>query len=67
MSRIIETIREDLTPSQVLAIREKEQQRGRLVNINRIHSALVEIQIIHPDAIDVTPRGRAGHDRLVMH
>jgi hypothetical protein len=51
MNRIIETIREDLTPSQVLAIREKEQQRGRLVNINRIHSALVEIQIIHPDRV----------------
>jgi len=55
-----ETIRENLTPAQVLAIRERAEQQGKLVNVSRLHSRLVQIEIITPDrAIDVTPRRRA--------
>ena len=56
MSAPIETIRENLTPAQVLAIRERPEQQGKLVNISRLHSRLVKIEIITPDrALDVTP------------
>lgn len=41
-----EIIREDLSPQQVLEIREQEKSRGNHVNIRRIHSSLVEIEII---------------------
>ena len=63
MSGYIETIRENLSPSEVLAIRQQERAAGRLVNVTRLHAQLVEIQIIHPSrTIDVTPArtGRAG-------
>ena len=54
---VIETIRENLTPSEVMAIRMQERKAGRLVNVSRLHSELVEIEIIHPDTvIDITPR-----------
>lgn len=56
MQIIIEVIRENLSPSEVMAIRQAELAKGHLVNINRLHSELVEIEIIHPNrAIDVTP------------
>ena len=62
MGTIIETIREDLTPAQVLAIRREEQGKGHIVNINRIHSQLVEIQIIRPNRIiELNQQGRAGY------
>lgn len=57
----VEVIRENLTPQEVMAIRQQERRAGRMVNISRLHSTLVEIEIIHPDkVIDITPR----HDRL---
>ncbi|MGB0847153.1 MAG: hypothetical protein ACPGSM_10535 [Thiolinea sp.] len=53
---VIETIRENLTPAEVLAIRTQERKAGRLVNVSRLHGNLVEIQIIHPEKIiDITP------------
>lgn len=49
-------IREDLTTEQVMQLRSEEIQKGNQVNIRRIHSRLVEIEII-PGAniIDITP------------
>lgn len=56
MKPITEIIRENLTPTQVLAICQAERAKGYLVNVNRLHSQLVEIEIIHPNRIiDVTP------------
>ena len=53
----IEIIREDLTPSQVMALRKEELAKGNHINIRRIHSALVEIEITHNDKIiDITPQ-----------
>ncbi len=55
----VEIIRENLNPSEVMAIRMQERKAGRLVNVTRLHDKLVEIEIIHPNkVIDVTPRGR---------
>ncbi len=54
----VEIIRENLNPSEVMAIRMQERKAGRLVNVTRLHDKLVEIEIVHPDkVIDVTPRG----------
>lgn len=53
----IEVIREDLTPNQVLEIRREAIKAGCTVNINRLHTQLVEIQIIHPNkTIELNPR-----------
>lgn len=50
-------IRENLTTEQVMLLRSEEIKKGNQVNIRRIHSQLVEIEII-PDVniIDVTPK-----------
>lgn len=54
--RVIETIRENLSPAEVMAIRAQERKAGRLVNVTRLHGDLVEIEITHPDkVIDITP------------
>ena len=45
---IIETLRDNYTPSQVLQIRREEKKAGHWVNVNRLHSRLVEIQVIEP-------------------
>lgn len=68
MPMMTEIIRENLSPSEVLAIRQAELAKGHLVNINRIHNQLVEIEIIHPNrVIDVTPRERyAAADTLLI-
>lgn len=56
---VTEIIRENLNPSEVMAIRMQERKAGRLVNVTRLHDKLVEIEIIHPDKIiDITPAGR---------
>jgi hypothetical protein len=49
-------IRENLTTEQVMQLRSEEIKKGNQVNIRRIHSQLVEIEII-PGAniIDITP------------
>ena len=53
---VTEIIRENLNPSEVMAIRMQERKAGRLVNVTRLHDQLVEIEIIHPDKIiDITP------------
>ena len=55
---VTEIIRENLNPSEVMAIRMQERKAGRLVNVTRLHDQLVEIEIIHPDKIiDITPKG----------
>ena len=55
---VTEIIRENLNPSEVMAIRMQERKAGRLVNVTRLHDKLVEIEIIHPDTIiDITPKG----------
>ncbi len=49
-------IREDLTTEQVMQLRSEEIKKGNQVNIRRIHSRLVEIEIIPGAAIiDITP------------
>jgi len=61
-----ETLRENLTPDQVLAIRNQAISQGKRVNVMRLHSRLVQIEIITPDrAIEVTPKAhRGGHHLL---
>ncbi len=50
-------IRENLTTEQVLQLRSEEIKKGNQVNIRRIHSQLVEIEIIlGVNIIDVTPK-----------
>ncbi|HHL18117.1 MAG TPA: hypothetical protein ENJ33_00115 [Thiothrix sp.] len=52
----VEIIREDLSATQVMAIRKEELAKGHNVNIRRIHSELVEIEITHNNnVIDITP------------
>jgi hypothetical protein len=52
-----EVIRENLTPAQVLEIRKEAKKEGATVNVVRLHSQLVEIEITYPNkVIDVTPR-----------
>ena len=52
----VEIIREDLSTEQVMAIRREELAKGHSVNIRRIHSTLVEIEITHNNNIvDITP------------
>ncbi|TXH61194.1 MAG: hypothetical protein E6Q84_03350 [Thiothrix sp.] len=56
-----EVIRENLSPAQVLEIRKEAKREGATVNVNRIHSQLVEIEIIYPNrVIDVTPKKLLG-------
>lgn len=49
----IETIRENLSPQQVMQIRAEEKAKGNRVNIQRIHLALVQIEIIPANIIDL--------------
>lgn len=56
MHRDIEVIREKLTPQQVLEIRKEAKREGCKVNVTRLLSGLVEIEIIQSDkVIDITP------------
>ena len=56
-----EVIRENLTPAQVLEIRKEAKKEGASVNVVRLHSQLVEIEIIYPiRVIDVTPKKLVG-------
>lgn len=51
-----EIIRENLTPEQVLHLIQQEREQGRRVKVTRLHSQLVEIEIIHPERIlEVNP------------
>ena len=56
-----EAIRENLTPAQVLEIGKEAKREGAAVNVVRLHSQLVEIEIIYPSrVIDVTPKKLSG-------
>lgn len=62
MQVVTEIIRENLSPSEVMALRQTELAKGHLVNVNRLHSQLVEIEIIHQNRIiDVTPAQRVAY------
>ena len=62
MQSVTEIIRENLSPSEVMALRQAELAKGHLVNVNRLHSQLVEIEIIHQNRIiDVTPTQRGAY------
>ncbi|WP_020559028.1 hypothetical protein [Thiofilum flexile] len=54
----VQTIRLNISDDQALQIRERELQRSGVfkVNVNRIHSALIEIEIISRPIIDITPK-----------
>lgn len=54
----IEIIRENLSTEEVMRIRETEIKKGNRVNIRRIHSTLVELEIVSQSVIDVTPFGK---------
>lgn len=61
MHREIEIIREHLTPTQVLEIRQEAKREGAKVNITRMMNGMVEIEIIRPNrVIDVTPTFLTG-------
>lgn len=59
----IEIIRENLSTEEVMRIRETEIKKGNRVNIRRIHSTLVELEIVSQSVIDVTPFGRTINDK----
>lgn len=54
----VQTIRLDISDSQALQIRERELQRSGVfkVNIARIHSGLIEIEIFSHAVIEVNPK-----------
>jgi len=52
--QLIEIIRENLTPQQVMTIRAEEKSKGNCVNVRRIHPALVEIEIISSSIIEIS-------------
>jgi hypothetical protein len=52
----IETLRLNITDLEALKVRERELEKGaKKVNISRIHSALIEIEVHKRPCIDVTP------------
>lgn len=51
----IETLRLNITDLEALKLRERELEKGALkVNVSRIHSALIELEIHKRAVIDVT-------------
>lgn len=53
----IETLRLNISEYEAIKLREREIERGALkVNISRIHSGLIEIEIHHRPLINVTPK-----------
>jgi phosphopantetheine adenylyltransferase len=53
----IETLRVNISDIDALKIRERELERGaQKVNISRIHSGLIEIEIHRRYCINVTPK-----------
>ena len=51
MHRDIEVIREHLSPAQVLEIRKEAKREGHKVNVTRLLSGLVEIEIIRQNQV----------------
>lgn len=62
----VEIIRENLSTEEVMRIRETEIKKGNRVNIRRIHSTLVELEIISKTIIDVTPFGRTISEKTSL-
>lgn len=55
----VETLRLNITDVEALKVRERELERGaEKVNISRIHSALIELEIHRKPIIEVTPKGK---------
>lgn len=53
----IETLRVNISDIDALKIRERELERGaQKVNISRIHSGLIEIEIHKRPCINVNPK-----------
>lgn len=58
----IEILRLNITDLEALKVRERELERGALkVNISRIHSALIEIEVHKNPCIDITPLHLANY------
>jgi hypothetical protein len=58
----IETLRLNITDLEALKVRERELERGALkVNVSRIHSALIEIEVHKKPCIDITPLRLTNH------
>lgn len=62
----IEIIRENLSTEEVMRIRDIEIKKGNRVNIRRIHSTLVELEIISQSVIDVTPFGKTINNKPTL-
>ena len=55
----VETLRLNITDLEAIKLRREELERGaEKVNISRIHSALIELEIHHRAVIDVTPQAK---------
>ncbi|WP_020560821.1 hypothetical protein [Thiofilum flexile] len=55
----IETLRLNITDYEALKIRERELERGaEKVNISRVHSGLVQIEIHHRTLIEINSQKR---------
>ena len=58
----VETLRLNITDLEAVKLRREELERGAVkVNISRIHSQLIELEIHHRAVIDVTPRVKRLH------
>lgn len=58
----IETLRLNITDLEAVKLRREELERGAVkVNISRIHSQLIEIEIHSRAVIDVTPMAKRLH------
>ena len=49
--RIIEILQGNYTETQTLQIRKEAHQVGQRVNITRLHSRMVRIEIVEPDKV----------------
>lgn len=55
----VETLRLNITDVEALKVRERELERGaEKVNISRIHSTLIEIEVHKKPCIDITPQAK---------
>lgn len=51
----VETLRLNITDIEALKLRERELERGAVkVNISRIHSSLIELEVHKKPCIDIT-------------
>ena len=64
---ILETIRENLTPDQVLKLKREENAKGNRVNINRIHAQLVEIVITAANPAPLKVINSINHSQRMLN